>query len=239
LPAVGGVAVSSTEIEQALRILRSSPGMMVAQPLRRAGNPLADCDYHAAAAPFRADPGTVPVKGRGAAGRHLTKPGFVIALESALAQAGEETRRRTELEAAVHELQAAVPVTDVEQALAAFGEDHSYAAAMAVAATGILRKRYLSELQATLRLASAAATGVCSGMAGMFRCAAAAPCGTGDCRLAQGKLAALAVSGPAPRQGSMKRPANHTAAGTSFSPDAMLSALEKLVPWDAAAMAGV
>jgi len=55
---------------------------MVRQPLQRIASPLAECDYHAVAAPYKSqfrlmftDPG-----GRGAAGRHITKRAFCFAL---------------------------------------------------------------------------------------------------------------------------------------------------------------
>jgi hypothetical protein len=50
---IGGVTVHVTKIREALAILRESPGVMIRQPLSRAGNPLAAMDYHAVAAAER------------------------------------------------------------------------------------------------------------------------------------------------------------------------------------------
>jgi hypothetical protein len=50
---VGGVTAHVTKIREALAILRESPGVMIKQPLARAGNPLAAMDYHAVAAQER------------------------------------------------------------------------------------------------------------------------------------------------------------------------------------------
>jgi hypothetical protein len=47
--AIGGVTVSATEAREALTVLQESKGVMIRQPLLRAGNPLADMDYHAIA----------------------------------------------------------------------------------------------------------------------------------------------------------------------------------------------
>jgi hypothetical protein len=238
VPVIGGVAVTAQQAEHALAVLRSSPGMMVRQPLQRAGNPLAACDYHAVAAPYRKQSAGRPPSGRGAAGRHLTKPAFVIAVESALAAERQAGRRRAETEAAVSALQPPVPPGDIEAALAAFTSDHSYAALMAAAAVALLRKRHQTSLRAQLREASSDAVASCARLDGRFQCAAAAPCGTGDCRLARGVLAGLAVPDhPAPfaRGGLLRRPGNHVQAGCDFSADAMLGVLQEARPWRAAA----
>jgi hypothetical protein len=47
---VGGVAFSAEDVRTAIDILTSAGGVMVKQPLARAGNPLAAVDYHEVAA---------------------------------------------------------------------------------------------------------------------------------------------------------------------------------------------
>jgi hypothetical protein len=231
---IGGISVTSEQAQVALEILRSSQGMMIRQPLARAGHPLAACDYHAAAAPFRARAQDVPSAGRGAAGRHLAKPAFIIAVESALALDRQAAQQYAELEHAVASLHPRVPPEQVGRALAAFAVDSSYVTLMASAAVAVLRKRHTVRQRAALRLASAEAVALCGQRAGAFRCAAAAPCGTGDCQLARGALAGLAVpAGTGPRGSGLSRPANHVAAGTRFSPDIMLGPLLEAEPWDA------
>lgn len=51
--AVGGVTVPATEVQKAVAILQDAPGVMIRQPLSRAGNLLAAMDYHAVAASER------------------------------------------------------------------------------------------------------------------------------------------------------------------------------------------
>ena len=77
--AVGGVETDTATIKSAIDVLTASSGIMVKQPLARAGNPLADCDYHAVANEQRqidATPGA------------QTKPTFIRALERLAAEAG-------------------------------------------------------------------------------------------------------------------------------------------------------
>lgn len=124
---------SAAAAEDAARILRSSAGMMVRQPLARAGHELAFCDYHAIAAPYlRAVSLPAHGWGRGAAGRPATKEAFLLALE-AYAEAAREHERR---EARTAPLKPAVAA-----AMAAFGTDFAYAAAMAAAASQLLARR--------------------------------------------------------------------------------------------------
>ena len=228
---IGGVPVTREQAESALDVLRSSSGMMVRQPLQRAGNPLAYCDYHAAAAPYRLHASEVPAAGRGAAGRHLTKPAFVIAVESVLAEERDQEQRQAELERAVSRLRCAVLPAQVERAMSAFVSDYSYTAAMAAAAVAVLRKRHQAGQRALLRAASQAAVSACARQDGMFQCRAAAPCGTGDCRLARGVLAQLAPPPEVPPRGmTLARPANHVTGGR-FSPDSMLPGLLERQPW--------
>jgi hypothetical protein len=46
LIAVGGVTTTVAVVRQAAATLQAAPGVMVAQPLRQAANPLAVMDYH-------------------------------------------------------------------------------------------------------------------------------------------------------------------------------------------------
>ena len=50
---IGGMTVPARTAQEALAVLRESRGVMIRQPLLRAGNPLADMDYHAIAAEER------------------------------------------------------------------------------------------------------------------------------------------------------------------------------------------
>jgi hypothetical protein len=78
---VGGVRCVVGDVEFALECLYTAPGLMVRQPLERAGSPLACCDYHAVAAPYKEQyRGWLQPHGRGAAGRHVTKRAFCHAL---------------------------------------------------------------------------------------------------------------------------------------------------------------
>lgn len=224
--AIGGRTVTTEAADAALAVLRSAPGMMVRQPLTRAGSPLASCDYHAAARPFL-DPAMAPTGRRGAGGRQLTKTAFMAALESAIAlarlteQAEDESRRR---------LSALAPGA-VEAAMAAFRADHSYAALMADAAVGSLRKKHEAGLRAILREASQRAIMTCASLSGSFRCGVRAACGTGECRFACSALAALSPAAGRPRGAVLRRPDNHVQAGEHFSPDAMLDSLLSRQPF--------
>jgi len=84
---VGGVPCSAFDTAASLTILLAAPGLMIRQPLKRAGSPLADCDYHAVAAPYRARFCTAAPGQqlrRGAAGRHIAKQAFCTALSELL-----------------------------------------------------------------------------------------------------------------------------------------------------------
>lgn len=112
---VGGVSTSAGEAARALQVLQSSAGMMVRQPLRKAQSPLAECDYHEAAAPWKAQVATQdPRHGRGAAGRHITKAAFMQALRALVAAARKAFRL-----AGFRSL--------VAEAIRAFGTDVSFA----------------------------------------------------------------------------------------------------------------
>jgi hypothetical protein len=51
---IGGVSVAPEVAIEALETLKAAPGIMVRQPLAKAGNPLAKCDYHGFANEVRA-----------------------------------------------------------------------------------------------------------------------------------------------------------------------------------------
>jgi hypothetical protein len=60
---IGGVSVHPDVAIEALETLRQAPGIMVRQPLAKAGNPLAKCDYHGFANEVRAsDPKLADLK---------------------------------------------------------------------------------------------------------------------------------------------------------------------------------
>lgn len=214
--AVGGLAVTYAEASTALETLQTSPGMMVRQPLRRHGSPLASCNYHAAAAPYlegvrtaQGDP-----SGRGAAGRPSTKAAFCVALRAVL------ERARSEATVAVRFAEV------ISTAAAAFAADHSYAAAIAGAAVTVRRKRHTAGLRDLLRSSSARAVAVCA-LAEGGPCASLTPCGTGTCVFAAGVLTRVTTQSPA---GRARRPARH-AGPASFSPDDALAELEQLMPF--------
>lgn len=223
---IGGITVSCGEASAALVVLRNSPGMMVRQPLARHGSPLATCDYHAAAASYL-DRSMAGTGKRGAAGRPLTKTAFLAALSEACDAAMLAER----LEQQARERLAALAPGAVEEALAAFRTDHSYAALMADAAVAIMRRRHEAGLRAMVRDASAGAVATCSRLGGTFQCAATAPCGTGDCRLARGVLAGLSPSRPRQRGAVLSRPGNHVSAGAPFSPESVLEDLLERDPF--------
>lgn len=212
---VGGVTCRLSDVAAALECLRASLGMMVRQPLARAGSPLADCDYHAAARPWL-DLGAPP-GGRGAAGRPRTKEAFCTALADAL-----ERGRRAQMD------EYCVP--QVAAALDAFGRDHSYAAAMAQAAVALLHRRHTATLRRQLRQSAAIAVTACSAPPG---CRLTTPCGTGQCVFASGVL--KEITGPSAR-GRMRRPRGFSGA-PGFSPDDALAELERLVPFRVAGAA--
>jgi hypothetical protein len=112
---VGGIKCKAADVAEALAVLASSAGMMVAQPLRKARSVLAECDYHSAAAAQKAAVASkLAHAGRGAAGRHITKTAFCMVLTEVLKAA----RRAAPF----------WPV--VTEALRAFASDVCYAEAM-------------------------------------------------------------------------------------------------------------
>jgi hypothetical protein len=119
---VGGVAATGSAAAQALEVLWAAPGLMIRQPLARARNILAFCDYHAVARPYRPlfavpDPQHA---GRGAAGRHIAKQAFCHALGLLLTELAGDPLAAWEPLAAT--------------AWAAFASDPLYAAQIAAAA---------------------------------------------------------------------------------------------------------
>jgi hypothetical protein len=210
---VGGVLVSASIAIEAHEILEESPGLMVRQPLAHYKNPLALCNYHAEAAPYREQYYLKLVAhGRGAAGRPATKTAFMHALliRSTYAMKNAPLVR-------------AMPL--VAEAFEAMTQDFSYVAAMSQMATSILGKQHQWRLRSELRQAQGDAMIECSGQE--FVCESRSPCGTGSCKFAQGvyaKLDSIAVPGKTPR------PANH-AEGGAFSSDSALTELEKLTPF--------
>jgi hypothetical protein len=112
---IGGIVTTALEVARALQVLTASAGMMVAQPLRKANSPLAACDYHAAARPWKAaSAASDPHHGRGAAGRHITKVAFMACLSAALKAAQRLSRL-----SGFRDL--------VAEAIRAFGTDVSFA----------------------------------------------------------------------------------------------------------------
>jgi hypothetical protein len=167
--------------------------MMVRQPLVAIGSPLAQCDYHSAAAPWRSRYLSVPVQGRGAAGRHLTKSAFMDCLASMLEKASlEELRQRQSF-----------LIGGMRSAMA---RDYALPAAIASAASSLWRRDYQQRLRAQLRSAARQATAACEAKRGQYACALEGACGTGSCRFARGVMAAITV--PA-GEGRVPRPGNH------------------------------
>lgn len=191
---VGGTVVTYAEAEAAVEILAFSRTSAVMPTLRAAGNPLAACDYFGASAPYVEWARFAPKTGRaGAAGRHVTKVAFLLALQRALEQA-----RGAEVAAAVD----------------AFGRDERYAVAIAREAVSVRERALAAGVRASVRTAVTRALAACGEHAGEFTCSEATACGTGACRFASPSLLlAVAVAGP----GRFARPANHVRAGASFS----------------------
>lgn len=218
LISVGGVLCSVREALDALALLEKSPGLMVRQPLERAGNSLASCDYHREAAPYRHQFYVrLACKGRGAAGRPATKHAFMHALRVRSSEAMERAPYAARQDYA-------------DEAYAAMGIDVAYVAAMAQMAVGVLEKRHLWRLRSDLKTAQVAAMRECAGHAGEFVCGNPGACGTGTCRFAQGVFADVTVIASA---GKIPRPVNHT--GSPFGLDASLTQLTQLMPFEVAA----
>jgi len=232
---IGGVAVTCGQAAADAAALEAAGGVMIRQVLAAACSPLAACDYLSALEPFKAPavkeapPASRDGYGRGAAGRPAARTAFIAAIASAL----EEARRQEP---------AVVFAAELDAAQAAFAADEGYAAAIAAAAVAVLAREHAARLRGTLSAAVRQAAAACDGPRGPgghrgeFACAAVSACGTGDCRLAAAGLAGAAMTVPAP-SGRVTRPGNHAAAGQGFSVSAALAALERRVPFDAAAAA--
>lgn len=191
---VGGVTVAYAEAEAAVEILAFSRTSAIMPVLRAVGNPLAACDYFGASAPYVEWARFAPKTGRaGAAGRHVTKVAFLLALQRALEQARAE---------------------EVAAAVIAFGRDERYAVAIAREAVVVRERALAAGVRASVRTAIVRALAACGERAGEFTCSEATACGTGACRFASPAYrGAVAVAG----SGRFARPANHVSAGASFT----------------------
>jgi hypothetical protein len=117
---VGGISCTGEITAYSLTVLREAPGLMIRQPLLKAGSPLARCDYHSVAAPYRAAYVTLEATGRrGAAGRHIAKLAFCQALIVMLRAVQEDPWAAWEAMA--------------DRAWRAFGSDVGYASQLASA----------------------------------------------------------------------------------------------------------
>ena len=89
---IGGVSLSAEQIAAAVKVLREAPGIMVAQPLAKAGHPLAGADkgwYHPfAKAEMKKFPGLVAAPGRYAKPAGNVKAAVLHRLERILAESG-------------------------------------------------------------------------------------------------------------------------------------------------------
>lgn len=217
---VGGVRATVRAVIEAHWILEDSPGLMVRQPLARYRSPLALCDYHQEAAPYRVQYySSLACGGRGAAGRPATKLAFMHAL-------------RVRSQAAMRQapLEMARPLID--EAYAAIAEDVSYVLAMVRLATTIEAKQHSWRQRAELRQAQQAAVDHCAAHAGEWSCDNQSACGTGRCPLAQGvykRVTAVAGSGKA------QRPPNHSGGGT-YGLESALAQLAELDPFKVASL---
>ena len=89
---IGGVALSAEQIADAVQVLRDAPGIMVAQPLAKAGHPLAGAEkrwYHPfAKAEMKKFPGLVAAPGTHAKPAGNVKAAVLHRLERILAESG-------------------------------------------------------------------------------------------------------------------------------------------------------
>ena len=111
----------------------------------------------------------------------------------------------------------------VQAARAAFGNDVSYAVAIARAAVTITRKRAIWSARRELRAAHTDARVECAATAA-FTCTALAACGVGDCKFARGDLARLTVAATV---GPHHRPQAHSIGG-DYSLEEAVNALAAL-----------
>lgn len=209
--AVGGVEVEVAHLPVALGCLRRSGGLMIRQPLAAIGSPLAECDYHSVAAPYRARFLSQQASGRGAAGRPLAKQAFCLALEDLITECSPPARMQVLL----------------RDALEAFAADSSYATSMARSAVDLAARAHRARLLQVLRQSAHQAVSACDAHRGEFACHNTSPCGTGDCRFVQGQLSDISIG---PKPGKTRRPANHVPGG-SCDPAAALAEFERLEPF--------
>lgn len=218
---VGGVRASVRAVTEAHSILQDSPGLMVRQPLARYRNPLALCNYHQEAAPYRIQYyGSLSFTGKGAAGRPATKFAFMHALRVRSAEAMRD---------APYEL--GLPLL-ASEAYEAFGQDVSYVLAMVKLAVSVQAKQHAWRLRSELRQAQQEAMARCQQDEGAWSCHAASACGTGECPLASGAYKKVtAVAGP----GKAQRPPRHVPGG-AYGLEQAAQQLEQLVPFRVAAV---
>lgn len=208
---IGGVRVSVMSAVYAVNVLERSPGLMIRQPLARIGHPLAECNYHAEAAPYRDQfMAALTFSGRGAAGRHVAKHAFMYAIRGRCREAMEM--------AAVADL--------LEEAYAVMVRDPSYIVEMAETAVAVMAHQHQWQLRQQLKAAQVKARKACMAAAGEFICRSAHACGTGDCRFAEGIFAQLTSEA---KPGRSPRPANHE--GDPYSAEPALAELERMHPF--------
>jgi len=128
--AIGGLLISVRVAMEAREILQTSRGLMVRQPLSYYQNPLAKCNYHAEAAPYREQYylKLVHQGHRGAAAPPTTKLAFMHAIK---------VRSDTAMTSAP--LVRAMPLA--AEAYEAMTSDFSYVEAMSKMALSILAKQ--------------------------------------------------------------------------------------------------
>lgn len=124
---VGGVVVTLAQIREALDSLQATSYPMMKRTLQQIGSPLADCDYHTVAAPYKRRFLSAPSTGRGAQGRHLTKQAFCFALMAELNSVSLDP------------VQGFLPL--LEDAYAAISSDYTYSAAIARSAVALRARK--------------------------------------------------------------------------------------------------
>lgn len=210
LVAVGGVTVTCGQARAALLTLAGSRTSAIAPVLRAAGSPLASCDYFAVARPYLALARAMPKTGRaGAAGRHVTKVAFALAVDAALGR---------------------VLAVRVDAAMACIRADERYAAQIAADAVEVHRREHATSVKARVEGEVAAAVTACAATGAA--CALAVACGTGSCRFASPWLAAYdAPASP----GRFRRPGGHHSPGhgnpAGFSPAPVIAAVLADLPY--------
>jgi hypothetical protein len=202
--------VTYAEAVRAAAVLAASRTSAIAPVLRAAGSPLASCDYFAAAAPYLEVARAVPKTGRcGAAGRHVTKHAFLLAVFAGLDAARD------------------AGLAGWQAALAA---DERYAASIARDAVVLRQRAHAAGIRSSVRAAVVRAVASCNAAQGQFTCTEQAACGTGACRFAQAAYSEIsAAAGP----GRIIRPRNHAQAGRGFSEAATAAELAGRHPWQA------